>query len=546
MLYSRHLRKGDVYVNADINNATPVFIKNSSSIPDSPIPPSTLTQAGSLVVSTSTAWQSKALMSAWWVPANQVSKLASSGDYLSPGSFEVGGKKNYLPPAPLLIGLASLFQVSEKSKARHKRHRLDQKPVANEAGAGADNGPDETPLTASEGAAENGQEKYISDSDEDFPDVDLQSNSNQSDSEDNEGPSNPLITSKGELTKSQSLSLRASSGNLDNAYSTDQKKPANGEPEGGQKKASSARKEQNSEELSDSEVTVEEANDKDNAESKILEVDAVSDELTVNHDTDPVNHTSQAPDNDDAMTKNLDPSQTQSKSSQLPRGKRGKQKKVAAKYAHQDESDRELALSLLGHKKNEPKKPSLQESEAAKAAELMQQKQRRREQHQRAQLDAKRKEEEHRAKMESNNEDIGEDVNYNIVDLDALIGTPLPGDEILAALPICAPWAALSNYKYKVKMQPGLFKKGKAIREILGKWEADFKDKKKVDHTCDDTEKIWPNEIEQIRAWKDTEVIGIVPVSKVRVVAPAAKSIGSQQSNKGKSSRGGRGSKKQR
>ena len=538
MLYSRHFRKGDAYVHADINNATPVFIKNSSSMPDSPIPPSTLTQAGSLVVSTSTAWQSKALMSAWWVPANQVSKLASSGDYLPPGSFEVGGKKNYLPPAPLLIGLASLFQISESSKARHTRHRFEERPANNEIVAGVDDGPNDTPITVSEDTAEVDQEKDMSDSDEDFPDVDLQFHSDQSDNEDNEGPSNPLITSKSETSKPQALSLRqSSSGSLDNAYSLDQKEPTNGKSAGERKKANSARKVYESEGAGDADVNVEE--EASETDSKIPEVEALPDDVTVDHEN-------QAPDDEDIATKNPSTSQTQSKSSQLPRGKKGKQKKAAAKYAHQDESDRDLALSLLGHKKNEPKKPSPQESEAAKAAELMEQKQRRREQHQRAQIDGKRKEEEHRAMMESNDNDISEDLHHNTADLDALVGTPLLGDEILAALPICAPWAALSNYKYKVKMQPGLLKKGKAIREILGRWEADFKDKKRVDNMSSDTEKIWPSEIEQMRAWKDTEVIGIVPVSKVRVIAPAGKSTNSQQSNKGKSSRGGRGSKKQR
>ena len=50
ILYKRHLRKGDVYVHADLHGASSVIIKNNPKTPDAPIPPSTLTQAGNLSV----------------------------------------------------------------------------------------------------------------------------------------------------------------------------------------------------------------------------------------------------------------------------------------------------------------------------------------------------------------------------------------------------------------------------------------------------------------------------------------------------------------
>lgn len=554
MLYTRHLRKGDVYVHADINNATPVFVKNSPSTPNAPIPPSTLTQAGSLVVSTSTAWQSKALMSAWWVSASQVSKLSSSGDYLEVGSFETSGRKNYLPPAPLLIGLGTLFQISDSSKARHKKHRIDENVVIDEAETGPDATSDvgDNATTIATDQLNDDQNKDISDSEEDFPDVDLQSRSSHSDSEDNEELPNPLISFMGESSKPQKPSERLSSfGVSGNAQLLEQSEPAS-EPEGEHNANSAEDLKAVSKEGQPSEK--EEAQNrpgqrkhqdgisegKNQADKNLLAKENLEGNSNYSSDGD------HATDLIASNAKDASSLHKQSKSSQLPRGKRSKQKKAATKYAHQDDSDRELALSLLGHNKEEPKKPLTQKSDAAKAVELMQQKQRRREQHQKAQLEGKKKEEERRAKMESNDEDLGDDSTLDYVDLDALVGTPLPGDEIAAALPVCAPWAALSRHKYKVKMQPGLLKKGKAVREILGKWEADYKDKKRVDPTGTDTEKIWPNEIEQMRAWKDTEVIGIVPVSKVRVIAPAGKGTGGQQPSKGKSSRGGRGSKKQR
>jgi hypothetical protein len=39
-------------------------------------------------------------------------------------SFMVRGKKNYLPPALLVLGFGLLFRISDQSKGRHVKHRL--------------------------------------------------------------------------------------------------------------------------------------------------------------------------------------------------------------------------------------------------------------------------------------------------------------------------------------------------------------------------------------------------------------------------------------
>ncbi|KUI63967.1 Ribosome quality control complex subunit 2 [Cytospora mali] len=124
MLYKKYLRKGDVYVHADMHGAASVIIKNNPGMPDAPIPPSTLSQAGSLSVCSSSAWDSKAGMGAWWVNAEQVSKSAPTGEYLPSGSFMVRGNKNFLPPQPLILGFGFLFKISVESKANHVKHRL--------------------------------------------------------------------------------------------------------------------------------------------------------------------------------------------------------------------------------------------------------------------------------------------------------------------------------------------------------------------------------------------------------------------------------------
>jgi NFACT protein C-terminal domain len=48
------------------------------------------------------------------------------------------------------------------------------------------------------------------------------------------------------------------------------------------------------------------------------------------------------------------------------------------------------------------------------------------------------------------------------------IAAPKSNDIISDAVAVCAPWSALSRYKYKMKLTPGSTKKGKAARAIVG------------------------------------------------------------------------------
>ena len=54
-----------------------------------------------------------------------------------------------------------------------------------------------------------------------------------------------------------------------------------------------------------------------------------------------------------------------------------------------------------------------------------------------------------------------------LTQLDELTGTPRPEDVILYALPVCAPYAVVAGYKYKIKLVPGNLKKGKAFRQAM-------------------------------------------------------------------------------
>jgi hypothetical protein len=52
-------------------------------------------------------------------------------------------------------------------------------------------------------------------------------------------------------------------------------------------------------------------------------------------------------------------------------------------------------------------------------------------------------------------------------ELDSLTGCPQADDVLMYAVPVCGPYAALANYKFKVKLTPGTLKKGKAAKQSV-------------------------------------------------------------------------------
>lgn len=63
------------------------------------------------------------MTNAYWVMGDQVSKTAPTGEYLTTGSFMVRGKKNFLPPSHLILGLGFLFRLEDGSIEKHKGER---------------------------------------------------------------------------------------------------------------------------------------------------------------------------------------------------------------------------------------------------------------------------------------------------------------------------------------------------------------------------------------------------------------------------------------
>ncbi|KAK1833125.1 fibronectin-binding protein A N-terminus-domain-containing protein [Podospora conica] len=481
MLYRRHLKKGDVYVHADVHGASSVIIKNNPKTPDAPIPPSTLAQAGHLSVCCSTAWDSKAGMGAYWVNADQVSKAAPAGEFLPVGSFMVRGKRNLLPPALLMLGFGLLFRVSDESKSKHVKHRLYDTDEPAGTPATEPTQRDATPT----------QEAADSDTDDDNDDED------QGDLQQRANPlqSNPNSRAQEETPADKLADLSL----------TKDQKPT---PEAEEPPAAESSSDSDSE-------------DHDEAVSRA--------------DTTATASTS---------TANKKP---------LKRGQRSKAKKMATKYKDQDDDDRQLMESLLGVTAARQKAEAAAAAKAQREAEAAAAQERRRQAQERAKKQVAEHEEVRRRQMleeggaEAPLDDDEQGGDGSMAPLDGLVGTPLPGDEILEVVPVCAPWSAMGRIKYKAKLQPGGTKKGKAVREVVERWRLAAAKKGVVDEEARDPEKMWPREVELIKGMKVEEAFNCVPVGKVTVMmAGGGGGGGGGGSARGqkKGGRGGKGSKR--
>ncbi|KAI0540348.1 hypothetical protein GGR58DRAFT_142731 [Xylaria digitata] len=499
LLYRRYLKKGDIYVHADLHGAASVIIKNNPNTPDAPIPPSTLSQAGSLSVCSSSAWDSKASMSAWWVTADQVSKSAPTGEFLPTGSFMVRGKKNFLPASQLIMGFALMFKVSEESKAKHVKHRLYDAPTWPENPSEAPALSNDTKL--SDTALTQGNELHAeSDSEE-----------SAAEEEDSKPRANPL------------QSFGGNGGDSERLDTIDETEPS--EQMGQLAVAEDSPASQPPEPNQDLEQEEQAKGDEDVA----TEADAL-----------PTSHADQ-----DSSYAGSQSAQPKKKVQQAKRGQRAKAKKIAAKYKDQDKDDRAAIEALIGAAAGRQRAEAEAKAKAERDAALEAARARRRAQHQRQQRETAEHEEVRKLMLDEGIETLDPDEVANLSPLDDLVGTPLPGDEILEVVALCAPYAALGRCKYKVKLQPGTQKKGKAVKEILEGWKAASNKKGVVDEKSMDKERMWPREVDLIKAIKPEDVINTVPLKSLKVMSSGGASGGGGSGGgqaKGKGS--GKGGKK--
>jgi len=90
--------------------------------------------------------------------------------------------------------------------------------------------------------------------------------------------------------------------------------------------------------------------------------------------------------------------------------------------------------------------------------------------------------------------------------LTKLTGIPKEGDTILNAVPMCAPYSMMTSHKYKVKLQPGTLKRGKAKKVIKDLFSSLSKNEKVEGFL--------------IKSMTDIELMDPIPSQGVKVVAP--------------------------
>ncbi|XP_069008555.1 ribosome quality control complex subunit NEMF [Embiotoca jacksoni] len=480
MIVKRYLRTGDLYVHADLHGATSCVIKNPSG---DPIPPRTLTEAGTMSVCYSAAWDAKIITSAWWVHHHQVSKTAPTGEYLTTGSFMIRGKKNFLPPSYLIMGFGFLFKVDEQSVFRHRGERKvktleeDMDEATSRTAELLEEGEElmgDDSSNEDQGEAEERETKEVENKMKKENEVEgddaadaggmlsEQSNANVEGEEHEEDDD----VEETENEESEEFSFP------DTTISLSHLQPSRSAQNPAFKKETTTQAEVDSQ-------------GKKHMTAKQRREDKKKKQKQEGCDTeDKTEISSGGPSVDQGSKSGGGPSQQP-----LKRGQKNKLKKIKEKYKDQDEEDRELMMQLLGsagstkeekEKGKKGKKGKWKEEPARKPAPQKQQQTPRNaetavrkpeqaggggveEERQPGEEGGAPEQEDKEDEVDPDNPGAEEAENL----LTSLTGQPHPEDVLLFAVPVCAPYTALSNYKHKVKLTPGAQKKGKAARTAV-------------------------------------------------------------------------------
>ncbi|KAJ8528679.1 hypothetical protein ON010_g14650 [Phytophthora cinnamomi] len=430
LLVKRYLRKGDVYVHADLHGAATCIVRNHATVKDKktqelpPIPVATLEQAGCMSVCRSNAWTSQVIAGAYWVHADQVSKTAPAGEYLTTGSFMIRGKKNYIQPSRLEMGLAVLFRIDESSISNHSRQGEGRTPRAVEELEEDEDNEDEGEVTPA--VEETPQKEQEQEAPDEFENASTQQ--------------------KVEVAKKV---VFAGHENEQEDEEAEEEAPAQ-QPQRDGKKRLSAKERRDLKK-----------GKQPSREDSIDEQPPAQQKRAKGKDKDKDNSAASAPQQKKSV-----------------RGKKGKMKKMKKKYADQDEEDRRLRMEALGHMAEEDQEEDDQSKDDDDSADHSAD-----ENGEATGTTSKteaseeyiRQQREKKEKFLDEQEDEAEGADF----FDAFTGEPLADDIVLFAMPMCAPYASLTKFKYKVKLTPGSQKKGKAAKQAMEHFFAsNFKDEK--------------------------------------------------------------------
>ncbi|XP_044520725.1 nuclear export mediator factor NEMF isoform X2 [Gracilinanus agilis] len=510
--------------------------------PGEPIPPRTLTEAGTMALCYSAAWDARVITSAWWVYHHQVSKTAPTGEYLTTGSFMIRGKKNFLPPSYLMMGFSFLFKVDEPCVWRHRgerKVRVQDEDLETVASSTSKLASEEMEPLDDDGSSSG------DDQEESFETLEEKEVISKDDLE--------VVTIQNDKNRpKEGLAQEESSDDDDDDNDDDDDDNDNNnkeEEEESQKtakaaqEAASKRKEESEMSLNYPDTTIDLSH---------LQSQRSFQKIVVREDSSDVNdsklhgrrhlsakerremkkkkqpndstdlETLEEKEKENTLKTEVSPNTSKNVPGPQPmkRGQKSKIKKMKEKYKDQDEEDRELIMKLLGSagSSKEEKGRKGKKGKTGKTKEEAVKKQ-----PQKFKSDLKiagriKKEtpflevvthelqelaidDQPDDKEEQDTDQQGNEENL----LDSLTGQPHSEDVLLFAIPICAPYTTMTNYKYKVKLTPGVQKKGKAAKTAL--------------NTFMHSKEATAREKDLFRSVKDTDLSRNIP-GKVKVSAP--------------------------
>uniref|UniRef100_H3B9L2 Ribosome quality control complex subunit NEMF n=1 Tax=Latimeria chalumnae TaxID=7897 RepID=H3B9L2_LATCH len=529
-IVKRYLRPGDIYVHADLHGATSCVIKNATG---EPIPPRTLTEAGTMALCYSAAWDARVITSAWWVCHHQVSKTAPTGEYLTTGSFMIRGKKNFLPPSYLMMGFGFLFKVDEPYVWRHKGERKiksQDEDLETVTSITSELLSEETETLGEEEDSSSDEEAGMTAPSQENQLKEAKTESNQS--EEN-------LEEELEQLEEHTGTSGEESGEERNRKENDTE---------GTEDMEKIKGEKGSEEVSYPDTTIDLSHLQ--AQRFIPVHKTITDEESDNqcssgkslgrrhlsakerrfremkkkkkqNETEDSELVQQENESKAQSSTNKDIPKTVPAQQLLKRGQKNKLKKIKEKYKDQDEEDRELMMQLLGsagsskeEKGKKSKKGKLKEESSKKTQKLKVGQQANTGAKKPGQkplidkgtLEIQEMSNEQNYEQDQEEQEQEQQVNEESENLlDSLTGQPHPDDVLLFSIPVCAPYTTMTNYKYKVKLTPGTQKKGKAAKTAL--------------HSFMFSKEATTREKDLFRSVKDTDLSRNLP-GKVKVSAP--------------------------
>ncbi|KAK2500498.1 hypothetical protein MC885_008931 [Smutsia gigantea] len=465
IIVKRYLTTGDIYVHADLHGATSCVIKNPAD-------------------------KNKC----YCVP--QVSKTAPTGEYLTTGSFMIRGKKNFLPPSYLMMGFSFLFKVDESCIWRHRgerKVRVQDEDMETLAGCASELISEEMEqLEGGDSSSEEDKEELQETPVEvelmtqvDQEDITIQSGGDelneeliQEESSEDEGESEEVVKDQEaivEIKDEGEETLNYPDTTIDLSHLQSQRSL--------QKLAS---KEESSN-ISESKLQSRRhlsAKERREMKKKKLPSDSGDLEVIEGKDKEKENalhmETHQSTSKNVAAVQPMKRGQKSAGSNKEEKGKKGKKGKA------KDEPVKKQPQKPRGG----PRVSDSIKREAPSLEVITHE------------LQDMVVDDPHDDKQEE--QDLDQQGNEENL-FDSLTGQPHPEDVLLFAIPVCAPYTTMTNHKYKVKLTPGVQKKGKAAKTALNSFM----------HSKEATVR----EKDLFRSVKDTDLSRNIP-GKVKVSAP--------------------------